>query len=141
MYSRAHFLISAFVAVAVLVATGSSVADGALLVAYGAILGTLIDLDHFVLARLTTGHWRALRYCVTTPSAVFRDQSSIFAAGEVGRLRRLLSHALLGGVLVGGLFPLDPFLAGFTALVVYAHVVADLVDDVRSVEGWKRSTA
>ena len=102
---------------------------------YGALLGTLIDLDHFVVARLNTGDWRALRYCLATPTAVFLDQDSIFVPGEVGTLRRLLSHAVLGGVLVGALALASPFLAAFSALILYAHVVADLIHDVRQVDG------
>ncbi|MFB6174330.1 MAG: hypothetical protein ABEI39_06780 [Halobacteriales archaeon] len=112
-------------------ATGAPPPRAAFLVAYAAAVGTLIDLDHFPLARLRTGEWRAVRACLEEPSLLLFDQAAIFEAGEVGAERRLLSHALIGGVLVGGLAFLDPFLALTTAVVLYVHVVADLIADVR----------
>ena len=103
-------------------------------------MGTLIDLDHFVLARLNTGEWRALRAVLRAPSlAVFR-QGRIFAEGEVGTLRRLLSHVLFGGALVGVLSlltsvgVLGAFPAILTAVVLYTHLLADLAWDVRHLD-------
>lgn len=98
-----------------------------LLTAYAGAAGVLIDLDHFLIARLNTGTWRAVRACLADPSLVFFRQEEIFEEDEVGSHRRLLSHALLGGALVGGLALVDPFLALFTALVLYGHVVSDLL--------------
>ena len=76
---------------------------------------------------------------IANPSlAVFR-QDRIFAEGEVGTLRRLLSHVLFGGALVGALAllasarVLPPFWVTLTAVVLYAHLLADLAWDV-----WRR---
>jgi len=44
-------------------------------------------------------------------------------------LQRLLSHAVVGGVLVGGLVLVDRYLAVFTAVVLYVHVLGDLYAD------------
>jgi hypothetical protein len=44
-------------------------------------------------------------------------------------VHRLLSHVLLGGALVGVLALFEPIYALFTAVVLYVHVVADLLRD------------
>lgn len=131
IYSRSHFLISVVVGIMVAAAVGATLPRTAFLIAYAGAVGVLIDLDHFLLARLNTGGWRAARACLADPSLVLLDQDDIFEDGEVGSYRRLLSHALIGGALVGGLALVDSFLAVFTAVVLYAHVVSDLVAEVR----------
>lgn len=95
----------------------------------------LIDLDHFLLARLRTGDWRALRAVLAEPSLALVGQDRIFAPGEVGTLRRLLSHHLLGGTLVAALAAVAPFWALLSAAVLYAHVLADLAWDVWRHDG------
>ncbi|WP_228546300.1 hypothetical protein [Halegenticoccus tardaugens] len=57
-------------------------------------------------------------------------QDDIFEEGEVGTLRRLLSHVVIGGVAVLALSLSSPFLALLTAVTLYAHLLADLVWDV-----------
>lgn len=100
------------------------------LVIYAAVLGVGIDFDHFLVARLNTGSWAAARRCLRDPRIVFADQDAIFASGDVGVLRRLLSHVLIAGLLVAGLTFVDPFLAAFSAVVLYGHLLADLIWDV-----------
>ncbi|WP_227131546.1 hypothetical protein [Halorubellus salinus] len=106
-------------------------------VAYAVVLGVGVDLDHFLVARYRTGNWRALRACLTDPRRVFLAQDEIFDPGEVWPLERLLSHALVGTALVGGLFA-----AGLTgpavvsAVVLHVHVVADLLWDVARQESY-----
>ena len=135
MYTRSHFAISAALGVAIAAATGATPARAAFLVAYAAILGTAIDLDHFLIARLRLGDWRRLRFAITHPRAAFLDQSQIFEDGDVGTLTRLLSHGLIAGALVAG-FALSrrPFLAVFSGVVLYGHGLCDLVVDVRKYE-------
>jgi len=62
------------------------------------------------------------------------DQGRIFDSSEVTTLERLLSHVLIAGVLVVGLGVVAPAIAVLTAAVLYVHVLADLVADVREVE-------
>ena len=50
----------------------------------------------------------------------------------MGVLRRLLSHVVIGGLAVGVLALVDGFLAVFVAVVLYVHLLSDLVADVRS---------
>jgi len=80
-----------------------------------------------------TGEPRAIRYCLGNPRAVFTDQASIFHEYELGKLDRLLSHVLIGGPLVAGLWLLAPTLAALAAVTLWAHVVADLYQDIRDV--------
>ena len=132
MQSRAHALIGAVVSALLLVPQIGSlslpVAIG--LLGYGVALSVLFDLDHFLVARLLVGDWRHLRRVLTQPRKVLlEDQSWIFEDLDDFPLERLLSHALLGGGLVASLALVDQWLAAFTAVVLYAHVLADLLYD------------
>lgn len=99
----------------------------ALLVGYGLLLSVFIDLDHFVITRLRTGDWAHLRACLADPVWAFTAQEEVFAAvAEVMGYQRLLSHALLGGVLTVAGLAIGPGVGAFTAVVVYAHVLGDL---------------
>jgi hypothetical protein len=134
MYSKSHLAISAAVGGVLAVWTGAAPARAAFLVAYAGLLGTAIDLDHFLVARLRAGDWRHLRSAVTSPRVAFVDQDELFEEGAVGPQTRLLSHALIAGLLVGGFAVVDPFLAALTGLVLYVHVVCDLIAGVREYE-------
>ncbi|WP_198665621.1 MULTISPECIES: hypothetical protein [Haloprofundus] len=61
---------------------------------------------------------------------MFAGQDEIFEDGEVGTLRRLLSHVVVVGVAVPALVLVSPALALLTAVVLYGHLLADLVWDV-----------
>lgn len=131
MYSRNHAVFSALVGLPVAIG-----APGAhrpvLLWAYVVVVGVGIDVDHFVIARLNRGDWTNLWRCVRDPSRPFLAQETIFDRGDVWRDQRLLSHLVLGGLLVGGLWPLDWYWAFATALAVYTHVLSDLYSDGRT---------
>lgn len=128
MRSGPHFLVS--VAIGLAVAAWADPAVGTVpLVLFAGALGVAIDLDHFPIARYNSGSWAALRGCLRRPWIVLLDQSAIFEPREVRPLQRLLTHLVLGGLLVGALVPLDGLLAATAALVLYGHVLADLVHD------------
>lgn len=133
MYSREHFLIGIAVAGAGVVALRDafSVPVLAALFAYGVLLSVFVDLDHFVVARRHAGDWSHLRDCVRDPVYAFTEQDEVFEGIPESQIRieRLLSHALLGGALTAALWVVSPLVAGFTAVVLYAHVVADLLRD------------
>ena len=138
MYSKSHLVVSAVLGAAVALAVGAPPTRFALLVAYAALVGTAIDLDHFLVARVRAGDWRHLRFAVANPRSAFVDQDELFEEGAVGPQTRLLSHALIAGALVVGLVVVSPFLALLTTLVLYVHVVADLVAGVREYEPLSR---
>ena len=133
MYSREHFAIGVVVSALLLVPLSSrfGVPLLAVLFAYGVLLSVFIDLDHFVLTRLETGSWRHLRACVSNPRDAFGDQDWVFEDMEDTGLEhlRILSHVAIGGVLVGVLVLFSPPAAVFTAVVLYFHVLADLLRD------------
>ncbi|NHN49922.1 hypothetical protein G9464_20340 [Halostella sp. JP-L12] len=133
MYSREHALLGAVVSaigVAALRGTFSLPALAALF-AYGVLLSVFIDLDHFVVARRHAGDWSHLRACVRDPVFAFTEQDEVFAGVPEGQIRteRLLSHALIGGALTAGLAAASVPVGLFTAVVLYVHVVADLLRD------------
>ena len=130
MYSRDHALVSVVVALLGTVALPLPV-TWPVAVAYAVVVGVAIDLDHFVVARLTTGEWTAVGRCLRNPRLVVLAQDDIFDPGDLTPLQRLLSHHVIGGALVGGLWIVNEPLAVFTAVVLYAHVLADLVWDNR----------
>lgn len=99
-------------------------------VGYGTAVGVLIDLDHFVIARLKTGRWDAVRFCLRNPAAAVADQGRIFDRGDVGVLSRLLSHLLIVGAVVPLLALVSTPLAIVTGVVCYAHLVSDVVWDI-----------
>jgi len=133
MYSREHFLIGATVSAAgVAVLRGAfSVPLLAALFVCGVLLSVFIDLDHFLVARRHAGDWSHLRTCVRDPVFAFTQQDEVFEGipEQQIQLERLLSHALVGGALTAALALVSVPVAVFAAVVVYAHVVADLLRD------------
>ncbi|MFB6193590.1 MAG: hypothetical protein ABEI75_00870 [Halobaculum sp.] len=132
MYTRDHLLLSVVVG-SLVVLVGATPLSPAVAVAAAVVAGTAIDVDHFVVARLRTGSWRAARGAIRHPRRLLFDQDAIFAEGEVGVLHRLLSHALLAGVVVGALAVLAPAAVLVVGLSIYVHVVTDLVWDTALV--------
>ncbi len=104
--------------------------SGPLLVGVALLIGVGIDLDHFPLARLNRGDWTALRRCVRDPRIVVFDQDAIFDDGEVGAGRRLVSHLVVGGVLLVGLATVNTDLAWVGGAVLGIHIAMDVVHDV-----------
>lgn len=97
----------------------------------GVFLSVVVDLDHFLIARVMRGDWTNLRRAVSNPRVGLIDQERVFVdVDEVALQRyRLLSHLLVGGVLVAVGSWVDGRLAVFVAVLLYAHVVADLLRD------------
>lgn len=137
MYSRDHAILS-------LVVGGLAIAlvdlpfgwPSALVVAV--VAGVGIDLDHFLIARVTTGEWRAVRRCLADPRLVFLDQDEIFQPGAIWPLQRLLSHAVIIALAVPGLWFVDVGLALFLGAVLYTHLLADLVWDNYQHDEYRR---
>ncbi|WP_435177952.1 hypothetical protein [Halorussus sp. AFM4] len=132
MKSPEHAALGAVASVLLVLALPVSVpVEAAGLVAYGVLLSVFVDLDHFLVARQLSGNWSHLRRCVTDPAFAFTEQERVFDGVDTRTLetRRLLTHMLVGGALVGALAVLAPVYAVFTAGVLYVHVVADLLRD------------
>ncbi|MCL7418147.1 MAG: hypothetical protein M8354_09950 [Halalkalicoccus sp.] len=131
MRSHEHAAIGAFCgALAVsLLARGRSLPEKLALWTYGLLLSVFIDLDHFVIARAKTGSWSYLTRALRHPVWAFSEQESVFPDVEM-KLDRLASHVLIGGGLVLAFRPLSRLLAVFSAVVVYAHVLADLLREI-----------
>lgn len=140
MYSRAHGAVSLVVGVG-LVAAGVVWIDPVLSVGYATAVGVLIDLDHFVIARYNSGEWRAARSLLSNPRRILFDQSKIFERAEVTAIERLLSHVLIVGITVPATWFIDPDLGLLTAVALYAHVLADLIADVRRSQPLARGGA
>jgi len=130
MRSTHHFVLSVLAGAGAVPFVDAPVRSVAV-VAYAAVLGVGVDLDHFALAWYNTGSLRALRGCLADPRRVLVAQDEIFEPGEVWPLQRLLSHAVLAGTLVlAALAAGAVWLAVVSAVVLYVHVLADLAWDV-----------
>lgn len=129
----------AAVALVALLPLGATPALAAAAVALLTAAGVLIDLDHFVVARLVRGDWANARRAVADPRAAIVDQSGLFGPGDVRALQRLLSHALIAPVAIAaawaygdavGTAATAPAAALAMAVVLYLHVLTDLIWDV-----------
>lgn len=127
MRSTEHATIGAVVgALAVsFLARGRSPSTKLALWIYGLLLSVFIDLDHFVIARMKTGSWSHLRKAVRHPIWAFTEQEQVFDVDMT--LERLVSHVLVGGLLILLFRPISRLLAVFSAVIVCAHVLADLL--------------
>ena len=140
MYSRDHAVVSVLVG-ALGVAFLSLPIPWWVAVPLAVGLGVGIDLDHFLMSRLHTGDWRAVKRGLDRPSRFVFDQDELFGPTDLWPLQRLLSHHVIGGLLVGGLWPWSEPLALFAGLVLYAHVLSDLVWDNNKLGEYHRLAA
>lgn len=127
MYSIYHALISLGIGLLAVV-TGAPYSPP-LVLGYALAIGVGIDIDHFLVARLNNGDWRVLRRSLQQPRAIIFDQTALLEKSDVPPKQRLLTHTLLSGALVSLLVPFDVFIAILTAIVLYVHVLADLIAD------------
>ncbi|AHF99215.1 hypothetical protein HALLA_10490 [Halostagnicola larsenii XH-48] len=142
MYSKHHAVVSALVAATLALSlswwttafTHLSVVAVVAVVLYGTALGVFIDLDHFLIARIKTGNWDAVRFCLANPVAAVADQGQIFDQGDVGVLSRLLSHVVLIGLFVPLHFVFNIGLGIIVGVVLYVHLLTDLIWDVHRAE-------
>jgi hypothetical protein len=128
MLTRHHALVSVLVGVTLAVTVPTPLPNP-LLVAGVTALGTLVDLDHFLIARVRTGSWGPLCRCLSDPRMALFDQSEIFDEGDVGARTRLVSHVAITGLLVGGLSVVAPSLALAAGTVLVAHIACDGIWD------------
>lgn len=112
-----------------------------LAVAYAGVIGVAIDLDHFLVARYNTGTWDAVRTCLRSPGIVLFDQDAIFETDAIWPLERLLTHVVVMGTIVLGLAFVDQFLALLSAIVLYGHLLSDLLWDVRRHDEYLETAA
>jgi len=102
----------------------------AALVAAGTVAGVAIDLDHFPIARVRRGDWRAARRVLAAPWLVVTDPERIFDGGSLDALERLLTHVLVAGVACTAAWLAWPALGVVIGVSLYVHIVADLGHDV-----------
>ena len=134
MYPRSHAAISLVVAVTVVMAGDPTIHPG-LAIGYGVALGVFIDLDHFALAWLLAGSLDPLGRVLRAPWIAVTEPGSIFDTDDLGPYHRLISHVVIAGVLVPTVWlVVDPFVGVLSATVLYAHVLADLVADIRTFD-------
>lgn len=133
MRSSEHFVASVPVTALalVLVRKQCSRVRLAVLGVYGLALGVFIDVDHFLLARVYAGDWHHVEYVLDEPIEAFGKQEAIFDDVRDMTSQRLLSHVLLGGALIGVTRTLSRPWGIVTALVLYWHLVCDLLRDNR----------
>lgn len=133
IYSKAHFVVSVVVGAVTVAALGFELPLAVVLVGAAGVVGVAIDFDHFLVARARTGSWEAARRVLRNPRLAFADQRAIFEEDSVGRIPRLLSHVLIAGSAVALLGLVDVRIALLVAVVLYTHLLCDLLADTRHV--------
>jgi hypothetical protein len=128
--SKHHFLISLAVAAGAAVLLPSL--HPATIVAIAVGVGVGIDFDHFLIARYNGDDWTAVRRCLRDPRIVFFEQGEIFDEGTVNAVERLLTHLVIGGVMVPVLWFWSPPIAAVAGVSLYAHLLADAISTVRN---------
>jgi hypothetical protein len=130
MKSTEHAIAGAVVSAVGVLISGErfSRTEKVLLWCYGVFLSVFIDLDHFVLARHKTGNWSWLFEALSHPKKAFSSPEWLFDDVQM-RIERLLSHVVIGGTLTLLSLAIAPFVAVFTAVVVYTHLLCDLLRD------------
>jgi hypothetical protein len=142
MHSREHALVSLAVGLAgVWTLSLPEVVPWWAAVGWAVGIGVGIDFDHFLLARLVSGDWTALRRVLRDPLLPFTAPAEIFESDDLWAIQRLFSHVLLGGLLTGALWFWNEPVAVFTALVLYAHLLSDLAWDNYRLEEYQRRHA
>lgn len=131
MYTRNHAFLSLLVGIPV--ASGADeIQSQVLVLGYIILMGTMIDLDHFLIARLNSGNWGHIVQSIRNPYQLFFNQAAIFDTGDLFRDQRLFSHHLIFGIATTISWFVSPFLAFATAVAIYMHILADLYSDMQS---------
>lgn len=131
MYTRNHAILSAIVGVPVAMG-GTDIQTQVLIWVYFVLLGTVIDFDHFVIARFNSGNWRHLIESIRNPSQLFFDQTAIFEPGDLYRDQRLFTHHIILGFVTVITWFISPFLTFASAVAIYIHILADLYADMKT---------
>ena len=128
MYSKGHFVGSLAVGLALLAVSPPTVLGrpALVLVPYAVVVGVGIDLDHFLIAWYNAGEPRAIRAGLANPRRLVLDQDQLFEAGEISSHERLLTHAVLAGLLTPAAWALSATLGLATAATLYVHLLSDL---------------
>lgn len=104
----------------------------------GIAAGTLVDLDHFLIARYRTGNWKALSKVVENPIYYLKNQSKIFSSQSVKRTDRSTTHfvqlvfANMISVVLGTGYWSASF--SFIGWIILIHMISDFYSDVRGEE-------
>lgn len=133
MLSKHHLLLS--------IATGAALVflvppaySWWVVVGFATVLGVGIDVDHFLIARLNQGDWRATVRGIRNPRLLFFDQANLFPEDALWARQRLLSHAIIGSLVVAALVLVAPWMALIAAVTLWVHFVSDIVWDNYFIE-------
>jgi hypothetical protein len=96
----------------------------------GVAIGTLIDLDHFVIARLLHGNWNDLKNALNSPIKIMKDNHAV-REQEIGNKNRFISHLAILWLAQLTLFVNDEF-GLFAVSMIGSHIAADLYASTQS---------
>lgn len=122
-----HHALTGLIGGALLAMVGFGELHPGLTIAYVVLLGVFIDLDHFIIARVNGGSWRAVRFCLSNPVRAITNQYEIFIGGkEITAEQRLVTHTaiLVTGTAIASIH--SSWLAILTAIAFGSHILGDL---------------
>ncbi|MDY6778400.1 MAG: hypothetical protein SVU32_07045 [Candidatus Nanohaloarchaea archaeon] len=131
MYPARHALVSGLVTAAAALLAGVSPPMFGVWIAAGTAAGTLIDVDHVLLAMLVRGRWKAgLSWFQRPFQAMLQPDALLSDVQYPGLARhRMVTHVAVFAVLVAGTRLHALFVPA--AVGLGAHVAVDLVLDLR----------
>lgn len=102
------------------------------LIIFGTITGVLIDLDHFLIARINNGNWNILRKALRNPVTISRDWSEfIHPTKDIPPEQRLASHLVLIPAISLITYYFSPSSGIFISVILATHLVCDIYADIR----------
>lgn len=106
------------------------------LTVWGLVAGVLIDLDHFLVARIKNGDWSVLLRALKDPLAAWTNWRKIIdPVKDVPAEHRLMVHITVAIAVSAVLIPFNTQLFYMTALMTSIHILSDLYADIRNGYG------
>lgn len=97
---------------------------------FGILLGSLIDLDHFLLARIIHGNWNELKRALNSPLQIMKDNYSV-REQSIGNKNRFISHlVILWSAQL--LLLVNSEIGLFAVSMIGSHIITDLIDSANS---------
>lgn len=93
--------------------------------------GVLIDLDHFLLARINRGSWEDLQNAVRNPADIMIDNQKIMSENALTSSQRYFSHLLIFVTVPYTVRVLGyEMIASVIAVIMMAHILSDVYASV-----------
>ncbi len=126
-----HFSISLILGILASLITQTNIQASLLMISVAVISGSLIDLDHFLLARYLDGDWEKLRIAFRNPLRMISDNEGLIRDKWLTPFLVIKTHLFELSILFIFYLVLDHLLLLISAISVSAHLLCDFWSDRR----------